>query len=398
VLDELLKDYKDPRDLLGKNGILKELTKRLLERALDGEMTNHLGYEKYNTSGHNSGNSRNGKSKKTLKGEIGELSVEIPRDRVGKFDPKIIKKGQRRFDGFDDRIISMYARGMTTRSIQGHLKDIYGVDISPDLVSDVTDSIISEVKEWQDRPLDSIYPILYLDGLVVKVKEEGHIINKCVYLAIGINMQGTKDLLGIWIEETEGAKFWLKVITELKNRGIKDILIACVDGLKGFPEAIESVFPKTQVQLCILHMTRNSLKYVPFKDRKAVATDLKAIYRAKSREVAEKALDEFEKKWNKKYPTISKSWRTHWEHIIPFFNYPDDIRHAIYTTNAIESLNMSIRKVIKNRGHFPKDDAVLKILYLALKNIMKKWTMPIKEWGKAINQFAIIFDGRVPMD
>lgn len=245
VLDELLKDYKDPRDLLGKNGILKELTKRLLERALDGEMTNHLGYEKYNTSGHNSGNSRNGKSKKTLKGEIGELSVEIPRDRVGKFDPKIIKKGQRRFDGFDDRIISMYARGMTTRSIQGHLKDIYGVDISPDLVSDVTDSIISEVKEWQDRPLDSIYPILYLDGLVVKVKEEGHIINKCVYLAIGINMQGTKDLLGIWIEETEGAKFWLKVITELKNRGIKDILIACVDGLKGFPEAIESVFPKT---------------------------------------------------------------------------------------------------------------------------------------------------------
>ena len=396
LLDELIKDYKRPEDLIGEHGLLKDLTKRLVERAMNSELTHHLGYNKYSPEGKKTGNSRNGNGRKTLKTDHGDLTISTPRDREGSFEPEIVRKGQRRFTGFDDKIISMYARGMTTREIQGHLEEIYGVEVSPDLISDVTDSVISEVKEWQNRPLDNIYPIVYLDALVVKVRDQGHVVNKSVFLAIGVTMTGTKDLLGLWIEQTEGAKFWLKVITELKNRGISDIFIACVDGLKGFPEAIESVFPKTQVQLCIVHMVRNSLRYVPWKERKQVSSDLKAIYRASTVEQAEQALSDFEGKWEK-YATIAKSWRANWQGIITFFAFPEDIRKAIYTTNAIESLNMSLRKVTKNRGSFPNDDAAVKLLYLALRNIIKKWTMPIRDWGKAINQFAIIFEGRVPL-
>ena len=397
LLDELIKGYKKPEDLIGSNGILKELTKRLVERAMNAEMTEHLGYEKHSPEGNNSGNSRNGKTEKTVTTDQGDLRIEVPRDRKSNFDPQIIKKGQRRFTGFDDKILSMYARGMTTRDIQGHLQDIYQVEVSPDLISSVTDAVIEEVKEWQNRPIDRLYPIIYLDGLVVKIRDQGHIMNKTVYLAIGVNVSGEKDLLGLWIGDTEGAKFWLRVLTDLKNRGMEDVLIACVDGLKGFPEAIEAVYPKTEVQLCIVHMVRNSLRYVPWKDKKVLASDLRQVYRASTVEQAEQALGELELKWGSKYPTIGKSWRENWQRVIPFFAFPEDIRKAIYTTNAIESLNMSLRKVTKNRGSFPNDEAAIKLLYLALKNIMKKWTMPIRDWGAAINQFAILFEGRVQL-
>ena len=397
LLDELIKGYKKPEDLIGAGGLLKELTKRLVERAMNAEMTEHLGYEKHSPEGKNTGNSRNGKTEKTVTTDQGDLRIEVPRDRKSDFEPQIIKKNQRRFTGFDDKILSMYARGMTTRDIQGHLQDIYQVEVSPDLISSVTDAVIEEVKEWQNRPIDRLYPIIYLDGLVVKIKDQGHIMNKTVYLAIGVNISGEKDLLGLWIGDAEGAKFWLRVLTDLKNRGMEDVLIACVDGLKGFPEAIEAVYPKTEVQLCIVHMVRNSLRYVPWKDKKALAADLRGIYRASTSEQAEQALGEFEQKWGSKYPTIGKSWRENWQRVIPFFAFPEDIRKAIYTTNAIESLNMSLRKVTKNRGSFPNDEAAIKLLYLALRNIMKKWTMPIRDWGAAINQFAILFEGRVQL-
>ncbi len=397
LIEQLMKDYEKPEDILGENGLIKQLSKALLEKALEGEMTNHLGYSKNSKSGNNTGNSRNGKSKKTLQSDLGDFPIETPRDRNSEFEPKIIKKNQTRFDGFDDKIISMYARGMTTRDIKDHLKDIYNTEVSPDFISNVTNSVLEAVKEWQNRPLDSVYPIVYLDALSIKVRDEGQIVNKSVYLAIGVNMDGLKEVLGLWIERTEGAKFWLKVITELNNRGVEDIFIACVDGLKGFPDAINSVFPKTQVQLCIVHMVRNSLKFVSYKDRKELAKDLKSIYQALTVEGAEQALDAFEKKWDDKYPMISKSWRNNWSQIIPFLNYDKNIRKAIYTTNAIESLNMTLRKVIKNRASFPNDEAVEKLLYLALQNISKKWTMPIRDWGKAINQFAILFGERVPI-
>ena len=298
LLEEILRDYKNPEDLFGKDGILKGLTKRLIEKAMEGELTHHLGYEKHSPAGHNSGNSRNGKSQKTIKGEFGEIPIEVPRDRRGDYNPQIIKKNQTRFDGFDDKIISMYSRGMTTRDIQEHLKEIYGVDISADLVSSVTDTVISDVTEWQNRPLDSVYPIVYLDATILKVRSEGRVINKSAYLAIGINMEGLKDVLGIWLEQSEGAKFWLKVMAELKTRGIKDIFIACVDGLKGFPEAIEATFPKTEVQLCVVHMIRNSLRFVSWKERKAVAADLKAVYRAASEQQAQANLEDFGRKWD----------------------------------------------------------------------------------------------------
>jgi len=365
---------------------------------MDGELTHHLGYSKHSQDGNNSGNSRNGKGKKTLKGSRGILPVEVPRDRNGTFDPQLIKKHQTRFDGFDEKIISMYARGMTTRDIRGHLKDLYGVDVSADFISTVTDSVMDEVREWQNRPLDAVYPIVYLDGLSVKARDEGHVINKTAYLAIGINMEGIKEVLGIWLERTEGAKFWLKVVNELKNRGLQDIFIACVDGLKGFPDAIEAVYPKAEVQLCIVHMIRNSLRFVPWKERKQVAADLKKVYHAATVEQAEANLHEFSEKWDHRYPTIAVSWKNNWQRLIPFFAYPEPIRKVIYTTNAIESLNMTFRKVIKNRAAFPNDDAVIKLLYLALKNIQKKWTMPIRDWGMAINQFAILYGERVPVN
>ena len=397
LIDELLKDYKSPEDVIGKNGILKQLTKAILERALDSELTEHLGYEKNALAGTNSGNSRNGTTQKKLITDQGNMKLAVPRDRNSEFEPQIVQKGQRRFTGFDDKIISMYARGVTTRDIQGHLEDIYNVEVSAELISTVTASIMDTVREWQNRPLDAIYPIVYFDALRVKSREEGRVLNKAVYLAIGVGMDGHKDVLGIWIEKNEGAKFWLSVFTELKNRGLQDVLIACVDGLKGLPEAIEAVYPHAEVQLCIVHMVRNSLKFVSYKHRKQIATDLKTIYRATTIEQAETALTEFSETWDSQYPMISKSWRNNWERVTPFFAYPEDIRKVIYTTNAIESLNSSLRKFIKNRNSFPNDESVVKLLYLALQNIMKKWTMPIRNWPLAVHQFAIRFGDRVPI-
>ncbi len=336
LLDELLKEYNSPDDTFGSDGLLQHLTKALVERAMQAELSHHLGYEKNSPDGKNTDNSRNGSFPKTIKGKRGQVQIDVPRDRAGQFQPQIIKKGQTRFDGFDDKIISMYSRGMTVRDIQAHLKEIYGVDVSPDLISTVTDAVIDEVRAWQTRPLDSVYPILYLDALVVKVKDQGRVSNKAIYLAIGINCSGLKEVLGMWASETEGAKFWLSIITELKNRGLKDMFIACVDGLKGFPEAIETIFPKTQVQLCLVHLMRNSLAYVSYKDRKAVAQDLKAVYRSASSEEAETHLEEFGSKWDVRYPMIGKSWRANWARIIPMFSYPAEIRRAVYTTNAIK--------------------------------------------------------------
>jgi len=395
LLDELLKNYEKPEDMLGKEGIFKSLQKALLERILNAELTNELGYEKHASAGNNSGNSRNGYSEKTLKGEHGNLTIEVPRDRNGDFEPKIIPKNHTRFDGFDEKIISLYGRGMTTRDIQAQLKDLYGVEVSAGLISTVTAEVMEEVKGWQTRPLDKIYPIVYLDALVIKVKEDKRVVNKAFYLALGVNIEGEKDLLGIWISQNEGAKFWLNVLNEIKNRGAEDILIACVDGLTGFPEAIEAIYPKTEVQLCIVHQIRNSLRFVSWKNKKTVAQDLRLIYSAKTIDEAELALTSFSEKWDDQYPAISKSWLDKWEKLTPFFAYPQEIRKVIYTTNAIESLNMSLRKVIKHKRVFPNDDAALKQLYLALKNISKKWTMPIKNWKDAMNCFMIIFEERL---
>jgi putative transposase len=398
LIDKLLKDYKDPEEIVGENGLLKQLTKAILERAMQAEMNDHLGYEKHDPVGNNSGNSRNGKSSKTLKGEFGRLPIEVPRDRNATYEPKIVAKGQTWFRGFDDKILSMYARGMTTREIQGHLEEMYQVEVSPALISQVTADVIDEVRVWQDRQLDQMYPIVYLDALHVKIRDGGHVKNRAVYLAIGINMSGSKEVLGMWIAQTEGAKFWMQIVTELKNRGLQDILIVCVDGLKGLPEAIEAVFPKTQVQLCIVHLVRHSLKYVGWKQRKEVGGDLKKIYQAATEQEAEKELEAFAKKWDSKFPTISQTWRRNWMRVIPFFGHPPEIRKVIYTTNAIESINMSLRKVTKNRGSFPNDDAALRLLYMALGNISKKWKRPIYDWTGALNQFAIAYEGRLPAE
>lgn len=397
LLDELLKDYQKPDDLLGQDGLLQQLTKALVERALDGELSHHLGYEKHDAAGDNSGNSRNGTTPKTMKGKRGQVQIDVPRDRNSEFEPQLVKKGQTRFDGLDENIISLYARGMTQREIQGHLEEIYGIEISPSLISTVTDAVLDEVRAWQARPLDTVYPILYLDALQVKVKSQGRVMNKAIYLAFGVNLQGLKEVLGMWASDNEGAKFWMQVVTELKNRGVADIFIACVDGLKGFPEAIEAVYPQTQVQLCMVHLVRHSLSYVSHKDRKAVADGLKEIYHAPTLEEAKRQLLQFEEAWETSYPVIARSWRSNWSRVTPMFSYPSEIRRAIYTTNTIESLNMTLRKVSKNRSLFPSDEAVFKLMFLALKNISKRWTMPIKNWSGAMNQFAILFDGRVSM-
>ena len=396
VIDDLLKKYKTPEEILGDNGLLKQLTQAVLQRALQAEMTHHLGHEKHAPVSNESGNARNGSSKKTLKGDFGIMPIEIPRDRNGSFEPLIIGKGQTRFAEFDSKIISLYSRGMTTREIKGHLEEIYGVEVSPTLISTVTEAVLEEVKIWQNRQLDALYPIVYMDAIQVKGRGNGHVVNKAVYLAIGINLDGDKEVLGMWVSENEGAKFWLQVVTELNNRGVNDIFIACVDGLKGFPEAIGTVFPKTQIQLCIVHMVRNSLAYVSYKTRAEVAADLKRIYQSATAEQAEMELETFAAKWDKAHPTISKSWRRNWVHIIPFFAYPADIRKVIYTTNTIESLNMSLRKVTKTRGSFPNDEAIFKLLYLAMKNITKKWTQPIRDWKAAMGRFTILFEDRMP--
>lgn len=387
-----LVDGKSKEEILGKNGILNTIVKNLLEAAMEAEMGHHLGYKKHDSSNKKTENSRNGRSSKKVSGSFGEALIDVPRDRDSSFEPQILPKGQRRFDGFDDQIIAMYARGMSTRDIQGHLKEIYGTDVSPMLISDVTEGVIEDAKSWQNRPLESIYPVVFFDALVVKINENKRVINKAVHLALGINSDGHKELLGMWITQNEGAKFWLQVLTELKNRGLEKIHIACIDGLKGFPEAIETVYPKAKIQLCIVHMVRNSLRFVPWQDKKEVAADLKAIYQSKTIDEAELSLMAFEEKWGKKYPTIVKSWRENWPNLITFLDYPTEIRKVIYTTNAIESVNMSIRKVIKNKRVFPNDDAVLRLLYLAVQNISKKWTMPIKNWSLAMNQFFIYFE------
>ena len=396
LIDSLLADYKKPEDLIGEHGLLKQLTKKLVERALEAEMAEHLGHARNAPVANPVGNTRNGRSKKTLKGEFGELPIEVPRDRHGSFEPQIIPKHQTRWTGFDDKILSLYARGMTVREIQGHLEEMYGTEVSPTLISTVTDAVIEDAKAWQSRPLDALYPIVYLDCIHVKVRDAGSVRAKAVYLALGINLAGEKELLGLWIAQTEGAKFWLQVVTELKNRGVADIFIACVDGLKGFPEAIEAVFPQTAVQLCIVHLVRYSLNYVSWKLRKDVAAGLRAIYTAATADEAERQLDAFEAKWGEAYPSIGQSWRRNWVRVIPFFDYPAEIRKVIYTTNAIESVNMGLRKITKNRGAFPSDEALLKLFYLALKNISAKWTMPIRDWKAALNRFTIQFEDRMP--
>ena len=396
LIDSLLADYKKPEDLIGEHGLLKQLTKALVERALQAEMAEHLGHDKHETVINATGNTRNGKSRKTLKGEFGELPIEIPRDREGSFEPLIISKHQTRWAGFDDKILSLYARGMTVREIQQHLTEMYGTEVSPTLISTVTDGVMDEVKQWQSRPLDAVYPVIYLDCIHAKVRDAGSVRAKAIYLAIGINMEGHKEILGLWIAQTEGAKFWLSVVTELKNRGVQDIFIACVDGLKGFPEAIETVYPHAIVQLCIVHMVRNSLNYVGWNKRKEVAADLRLVYSAATIDEAEHALADFEDKWNNAYPPIALSWRNNWQRIIPFFDYPPEIRRIIYTTNAIESVNMSLRKVSKSRGSFPNDEAVIKLYYLALSNIAKKWSMPLRDWKPALNRFTIQFNERMP--
>ena len=394
LLDSLLADYRKPEDLIGEHGLLKQLTKLLVEKALEAEMAEHLGHGKNEPVENPAGNTRNGKSKKTLKGEFGELPIEIPRDRHGTFEPQLIPKHQTRWTGFDDKILSLYARGMTVREIQAHLEEMYGTEVSPTLISSVTDAVIDEVKAWQARPLDAVYPIVYLDCIHVKIRD-GSVRVKAIFLAIGINMSGEKEVLGLWIAQTEGAKFWLQVVTELRNRGIQDIFIACVDGLKGFPEAIEAVYPKAAVQLCVVHMVRNSLNFVSWKMRAEVAADLKRIYTASTADEAEQRLGEFEEKWDEDYLPIGLSWRRNWARIIPFFDYPPEIRKVIYTTNAIESVNMSLRKITKNRGSFPSDEALLKLFYLALRNISKTWTMPIRDWKAALTRFTIQFDDRM---
>lgn len=392
-------DFKNltPEMITGEKGLLKILTKRIIEKAMSVEMDEHLGYTKHDPTGKNSGNSRNGRSSKSLITDNGDVKIAVPRDRNGEFEPRIVQKHQRRFDGFDDKIISMYGRGMTTRDIQEHIKDIYGVEISPEFISKVTDAVIEDVRDWQNGPLDPFYAIIYFDAIVIKSRHEGRVTNSAVYTAIGVNFQGKKDALGLWISENEGAKFWAGIMTELRNRGVKDVLIASIDGLKGLPEAIHAIFPETRIQLCIVHMVRNSKKFVSYKERKVICADLKRIYTAVTEHEGLQELDAFAEKWDKEYPMISKSWRANWDNLNEFFSYPDEIRRVIYTSNAIESLNFTLRKVTKNRSSFPTDEAAMKLLYLALTNASKKWTMPIRDWGAALNQFAIYFGERVPL-
>jgi transposase-like protein len=391
LIDQLLAqvENKDAESILGESGLAGQLKKMLAERMLTAELTHHLATEG------DAKNHRNGKSRKTVLAPGGELELEIPRDRLSSFEPKLVAKHQRRMPGFDDHVIGMYARGMTVREIQAHLLELYGTDVSPDLISTITDEVMDEVTQWQQRPLETMYPIVYFDALRLKIRDEGTVKNKAVYLALGIRADGRKEVLGLWIEQTEGAKFWLKVFNELRNRGLEDILIAVVDGLRGFPEAIEAVFPQAQIQTCIVHLIRNSMTLASWKDRKELAAALKPIYQAANANAAAAALDAFaEGPWGQRFPTVPAMWRRQWEQVIPFFAYPPEVRSIIYTTNAIESLHMRLRKIVKNRGHFPSDEAATKLLYLALRNIEKDWKMPQRTWKMAANQFAILFGER----
>jgi putative transposase len=391
LIDQMLvKQGRTPEDI---NNLLKQLTKAVLERAMRGELTEHLGYGKHDPAGHNSGNSRNGVTSKTLTGDFGEIELETPRDRNGEFEPQIVKKNQTRWTGFDDKILSMYARGMSTREIQGHLEEMYQVEVSASLISEVTEGVMEQARAWQNRPLDPFYGVVFLDALYVKMRHEGRVENRAVYVALGINLEGQKDVLGLWTSAAEGAKFWLNVLTELRNRGVRDIYLVCVDGLKGFPQAIESIFPKAQVQLCIVHMVRASLNYVPWQDRKKVAADLKAVYRAVTADEAERQLGEFEATW-RKYPAIARLWREHWDRVIPFFAFPTEVRKVVYTTNAVESLHMSLRKIIKTRGSFPSEEAAFKLLYLALTRVVAKWDT-VQQWKQMLNHLDTIGGDRI---
>jgi len=402
VIDQLL-DQIDfhgmtAEELAGENGLLKKLTSRFYSKALDAEMDEHLGYKKNDNAGDNSGNSRNGYTRKTVITDDNDtIEVQVPRDRNSTFEPVIIPKHEKRTPLFNDQIISMYSFGMSTRDIQRHLQQVYGVEVSPETISNITESVMADVREWQTRPLEKSYPILFLDALRVNSRQDGKNVNKALYVALAINWEGRKEVLGLWLADTEGAKFWMSVLTDIKNRGTEDILIACMDGLTGFPDAVKAVFPDTHIQHCIVHMIRNSTKFVSYKDLKAVCRDLKEVYSAINAESGHEALQEFGKKWNDKYPMIQASWERNWNDLTEFYNYPKDIRRAIYTTNAIESLNFSLRKVTKNKSSFPDDDSIYKIMYLAIKNASTRWTMSIKDWALAVNQFAILFDGRVPV-
>lgn len=394
VLDQLVKSISSEEDL---NAVMRQLSRGLLERVLEAEMTEHLGHDSGAVVINSEGNTRNGIGKKIVKGDLGEVELDIPRDRQGEFEPQIIKKHQRRLTGLDKRILSLYARGLSTTDIQDELKEMYEVELSSSLISEVTDAVLAEVKAWQSRPLEALYPVVYLDCIYVKLRVEGSVRTQAVYVAIAINLDGHKEVLGLWVgtEATEGSRFWLSVLTELQQRGLEDAFIFCVDGLKGFPEAIEQVYPQSQVQLCIVHLIRNSLHFVPWDQRKEVAKDLKAIYTAASEKKAEEALEAFEEKYKADYPTVGQIWRRNWLNIIPIFDYPADIRKVIYTTNVIESLNYSLKKPLKTRGAFPTEDSLMKVLYLAISNASKKWTLPIKSWKKALNWFAQLFGDRL---
>lgn len=386
---------KTAEDLMGKNGLLQKLIGGMLEQLLQNEMDNHLGYQKHSAIGDHSGNSRNGKTKKTVKSNYGDIELEIPRDRNGEFEPKIVKKHQRTISAFDDKIISMYAKGMTVRDIQGHVQELYGTELSPTMISNITEKVMDLAIEWQSRPLQPIYPVIFFDAIHYKVKENGKIVSKASYTCLGIDLEGKKDVLGIWIGESEGAKFWLKVCTELSNRGIKDILIACIDGLKGLPDAIKMAFPMVDVQLCIIHMIRNSIKYIPHNCSKEFMSDLKDIYKASTEEIAYQNLEKLQEKWEAKYALAVKPWIVHWENIKTFFCFPEQIRTLIYTTNAVESVHRQLRKVTKNKAVFPTDESLVKMLFLAIRDVTKKWTMPIHGWKTIISHLSIMYGDRL---
>jgi putative transposase len=395
LIDDLLAGARTPEEITGPDGLLQRLTKRLVERAMAAELTEHLGYEHGQAPPGGAGNARNGTTPKTLHTGHGSVRIEQPRDRSGDFEPQIVRKHQRRFDGFDDKIIAMYGRGMSVRDIQAHLAEIYGVEVGHDLISRVTDAVLDDVREWQQRPLEDVYPILFLDALIVKIRDGGAVRNKACYVAIGVNLDGERDVLGLWIQQSEGAKFWLQVLTELKQRGVGDVLICCVDGLKGFPESIEAVFPNAWVQTCIVHLIRSSLRFVPDKYRKKVAQDLRPIYTAIDADAAAEALNGFDQSWGDRYPMITTTWREAWEHVIPFLAFPPDVRRVVYTTNSIEALHRQIRKTIKTRGHFPTEDAARKLIYLSIINAQKSWRSTYN-WSAALLSFKIHFGDRLP--
>lgn len=395
LIEELLKSVAKPEDLLGPGGMLHRLKGALMERMLEAEMSAHLGYEPNEAGGRGSGNSRNGHSAKTVQTESGPVEIRVPRDRKGSFEPQVVPKHRRRLEGFDDKVLALYARGMSTRDIQGHLRELYGTDVSTDLISRVTDAVIDEVKDWQLRPLEAVYPIVYLDALFVSVRDGGTVTKKAVYIALGMGMDGNREVLGFWIEATESARMWLSILTDLKNRGVEDVFFVCCDGLTGLPQAIEAAFPKAVVQTCIVHMIRASLRHVAWGDRKAVVASLKPIYAAETEEAAQRALAAFEERWRPKYPAIGKQWRVRWNEIVPFLAYPAEIRRALYTTNIIESLNAQLRKVLRPKGHFPTDEAVAKILFLALRHAKLNWKSPIF-WRQTLAHFSVMFGDRCP--